>query len=98
MKATPEQLAIPPQINEADEAAEVLRVWIADGGLAVSFKTAFDDPSVWGMLLVDIARQVARGFAGDGIATEEAALRAIREMFDAEWDRPADLDTTHARQ
>lgn len=98
MKRKPDELAIPPQIHEAEEAAEVLRAWIADGGLAVSFKTAFDDPAVWGMMLVDIARQVARGFAGDGIASEEAALQAIREMFDAEWDRPTDLGTTHAQQ
>jgi hypothetical protein len=37
---------------------------------------------------------VARIFASDTGMNEKEALGRIREMFDAEWDRPTDLGTT----
>ncbi|WEK48953.1 MAG: DUF5076 domain-containing protein [Candidatus Kaistia colombiensis] len=92
------ELEIPPGALESEEAAEVFRAWIVDKGLDVSFRTAFDSPSTWGILLVDIARHVARGFASDGVCSEEQALEQIKAMFDAEWDRPSDLGTTDTRQ
>lgn len=99
MISTPNELAIPPDAEaRSREAVEVLRAWIVDGGLTVSFKTAFDDPAVWGVLLVDIARQVARAYQKDGIAEEGDALAAIRDMLESEWDRPTDPGTTMAQQ
>ena len=98
MTEHPRQLEIPPGALASDDAAEVFRAWIVDNGLDVSFRTAFDSPSTWGILLVDIARQVARGFETDGICSEAEALEQIKALFDAEWHRPADLGTTESRQ
>ncbi|ODT15874.1 MAG: hypothetical protein ABS35_30165 [Kaistia sp. SCN 65-12] len=92
------ELEIPPGALASDDAAEVFRAWIVDRGLDVSFRTAFDDPATWGILLADIARQVARGFETDGVCSEEQALDAIKSMFDAEWDRPNDPGTPETHQ
>lgn len=51
----------------------------------------FDDPGVWGMLLVDIAHHVARAYeAGWKDITKEEILERIKEIFDKEWDDPSD--------
>ncbi|MCX5494116.1 DUF5076 domain-containing protein [Kaistia dalseonensis] len=98
MAEHPRQLDIPPGVWGSDDAAEVFRAWIVDNGLDVSFRTAFDSPSTWGILLVDIARHVARGFETDGVCSQEQALEQIKAMFDAEWHRSSDLGTTESRQ
>jgi hypothetical protein len=98
MAEHPRQLPIPSGALTADGATEVFRAWIVDDGLEVSFWSAFERPSMWGLLLVDIARHVARGYAGDSVCSEAEALEQIRAMFDAEWHRPTDLGTTESRQ
>jgi hypothetical protein len=75
-------------------ANEVLRAAVVDGGLQVSIRPAFDDPEVWGIMLADIARHAARMFASENKTTEDAALRAICDMFNAEMDDPTDPGTT----
>jgi hypothetical protein len=88
-------LPIPPFVQEAG-GTEVLRAFVDSGnGLSVMFQKAFDTPATWGVLLVDIARHVARGYAGGDSARETAALEEIRRLFDAEWDRPTDLGRTN---
>ncbi|HYD87478.1 MAG TPA: DUF5076 domain-containing protein [Vitreimonas sp.] len=89
------ELPIPPSSALSGEAAEVLRVWInADRSMDVSLIPAFPDPSAWGILLVDIARHVARAYAKEGLAKEEDTLAGIRELFHAEWDSPTDPGRT----
>ncbi len=85
--------AISPPFGVGSEDQEILRVWVEgrDGGMRVSLVTAFDDPSTWGIALVDFARHVARAYARDTDLSEKEALNQIREMFDAEWSRPTDL-------
>ena len=75
---------IPPDAATNPDAVEVLRAFVVDGGLSISFVRAFDDPSMWGMMLVDIARHAARAFAKEGVMSEAEALASILEMFDAE--------------
>ena len=77
---------------------EVLRAFVLDGGLSISFTRAFDDPSMWGMLLVDIARHAARVFEKEGVMSEGEALQRIVEMFEAELGHPTDLGTTSERK
>lgn len=90
-----DQLAIPPDALEKG-GTEVLRAFVVDGGLSISFRTAFERPETWGMLLVDLARHAARGYAREGLASEDDALAAIRDLFEAEWNRPTDLGRTDA--
>ena len=80
-----------------DEAVEVLRAFVVDGGLSIAFTRAFEEPDMWGLLLVDIARHAARAYAKESEFTEDEALARIIDMFEAEIERPTDLGSTAAR-
>ena len=80
-----------------DDAIEVLRAFVVDGGLSIAFTRAFEEPDMWGLLLVDIARHAARAYAKESEFTEDEALARIIDMFEAEIERPTDLGSTAAR-
>ena len=80
-----------------DDATEVLRAFVVDGGLSIVFTRAFEEPDMWGLLLVDIARHAARAYARESAYTEEEALARVVDMFEAEIARPTDLGHTTPR-
>ena len=80
-----------------DDAIEVLRAFVVDGGLSIAFTRAFEEPDMWGLLLVDIARHAARAYAKESAFTEDEALARIIDMFEAEIERPTDLGSTATR-
>lgn len=85
------ELLVPPIAAADPSARELLRMWAARGGQHVSISAdAWDDPAMWGIALVDLARHVARAYAGRGSAGVEQTLARIREGFDAEWSSPTD--------
>lgn len=88
------ELEIPPDAVGTEGAAEVLRAWIVEGGLSISFIRAFEDPAVWGILLADVARHAARSFEREGLGDAEEVLTAIRTMFATELDQPSDRGVT----
>ena len=96
--AKPKELAVPFAAHEAKEASELLRAWIVDNGLHVSLQRGFDDPAVWGVLLTDVARHVARAYEKEGLCSADEALEQIKAMLDAEWDGATDAGTTQAIQ
>ena len=71
-----------------DDATEVLRAFVVDGGLSIAFTRAFEEPDMWGLLLVDIARHAARAYAQESSYTEDEALARVVDMFEAEIARP----------
>jgi len=75
----------------------VLRAFVVDGGLSIAFARAFEEPDMWGMLLVDIARHASRAYARESDYTEKEALARIIEMFEAEIARPTDAGNTTSR-
>jgi hypothetical protein len=95
--AGPKEQPLPPDVIGRDDATEVLRAFVVDGGLSIAFQRAFEEPDMWGMLLVDIARHAARVYAREGDYTEEDALRRIVDMFEAEIARPTDPGNTTPR-
>ncbi len=95
--AGPKEQPLPPDVIDRDDATEVLRAFVVDGGLSIAFQRAFEEPDMWGMLLVDIARHAARVYAREGDYTEEDALRRIVDLFEAEIARPTDLGNTTPR-
>ena len=88
---------VPPDAITREDAIEVLRAFVVDGGLSISFTRAFEDPRMWGMLLVDIARHAARVYEREGVMSEAEAMERIVEMFEAELSDATDLGTTTAR-
>jgi hypothetical protein len=95
--AGPQQQPLPPDVIDRADAVEVLRAFVVDGGLSIAFTRAFEEPDMWGMLLVDIARHAARAFSRETDITEDEALARIIEMFEAEIARPSDLGKTSSR-
>jgi len=95
--AGPKEQPLPPDVIGREDATEVLRAFVLDGGLSIAFTRAFEEPEMWGLLLVDIARHAARAYARESEYSEEEALERILEMFGAELDRPTDVGTTTPR-
>jgi hypothetical protein len=95
--AGPNEQPLPPDVVGRDDAVEVLRAFILDGGLSIAFTRAFEEPDMWGLLLVDLARHAARAYARESGFTEEEALARIVDMFEAEIARPTDMGTTAPR-
>jgi hypothetical protein len=87
--AGPKEQPLPPE--------EVLRAFVVDGGLSIAFQRAFEEPDMWGLLLVDVARPAARAYARESEFTEEEALARIFDMFEAEIARPTDMGSTTPR-
>jgi hypothetical protein len=60
MSAHPHQLPLPDSIINDPRARELLCVWACAGEqqMVIAGKT-WDDPAAWGILLVDLAKQVA---------------------------------------
>jgi AcrR family transcriptional regulator len=95
--AGPKEQPLPPDVIGREDATEVLRAFVLDGGLSIAFQRAFEEPDVWGLLLVDVARHAARAYARESEYSEEEALQRIVEMFEAELARPTDTGTTTPR-
>jgi len=88
---------LPPDVIGREDATEVLRAFVVDGGLSIAFTRAFEEPDMWGLLLVDIARHAARAYAKESAYTEDEALARVVEMFEAEIARPTDVGNTTPR-
>lgn len=95
--AGPKEQPIPPDALTNENAVEVLRAFVVDGGLSISFTRAFEDPQMWGMMLVDIARHAARVYEKEGAMSEGEALARIVDMFDRELSHATDPGRTSER-
>ena|SRR2546421_4435714 len=95
--AGPKEQPLPPDVMDREDATEVLRAFVVDGGLSIAFQRAFEEPDMWGLLLVDVARHAARAYARESTFTEEEALARILDMFESEIARPTDMGSTTPR-
>jgi hypothetical protein len=96
--AGPRVQPLPPDVMGREDAIEVLRAFVIDGGLSIAFTRAFEEPDMWGLLLVDVARHAARAYARESAFTEDEALSRIVDMFEAEIARPTDTGSTTPRR
>ena len=95
--AGPKEQPLPPDVMGRDDATEVLPAFVLDGGLSIAFTRAFEEPDMWGLVLVDIARHAARAYARESAYTEDEALTRIVDMFEAEIARATDIGSTAPR-
>ena len=77
-----------------------MRAVIANGGLCLSLKRAFDDPEGWGRALAEVVKHVAQIYANETRITRETAASRIIETFAQEMasDTPAAGAATLNRQ
>jgi hypothetical protein len=87
----------PPPAALKEGGTEIFRAAVVHSGLHVSLRRSFDDPAMWGLLLVDIARHAARIYEKEGAMSFEAALKRIKDMYAAEMNSPTDLGETKPR-
>src|SRR3954462_13444952 len=95
--AGPKEQPLPPDVMGRDDAIEVLRAFVIDGGLSIAFQRAFEDPEMWGLLLVDIARHCARAYAREAEYSEAEAPSRIVAIFEAEIASPTHTGSTVPR-
>ncbi|MBV9529732.1 MAG: DUF5076 domain-containing protein [Bradyrhizobium sp.] len=95
--AGPREQPLPPDVVGREDATEVLRAFVLDHGLSIAFTRAFEEPDMWGLLLLDIARHAARAYARESAYSEEEALSRILDMFEAELERSTDRGTIAPR-
>jgi len=85
------ELPIPPAAEGDPKSGEMLRAWIANGGLHCSLNpNVWDNPGHWGILLADLARHVANATHESSAADKSATIERIRAAFAAELDAPTD--------
>jgi len=82
-----EALVIP---NEALDkgGVEILRGGLVDGELYVTARRAFDDPGMWGEVLGELTRRIARIYAAEGKYSQKDALAAIGGAYAADLGAP----------
>lgn len=73
---------------EPDEV-EIARATLAGEELECTVRAGvFEDVSLWGRVLADLARNVALGLVEEDGRNPAEVLRAIRDAFDADLDTP----------
>ncbi len=82
------ELPIPSEVLNQEWAIELASLWAAGGKQHISIaQGVWEDPANWGILLVDLARHIAKTYPD---ISEEEVLSRIKEGFDAEWEYPTD--------
>ena len=85
------ELPVPAPAERDAAARELVRVWASGGIQHVSLATGlWRDPAAWGIVLVDLARHVARAYEQTEGTPPAEVLRRIHESFEAEWGMPTD--------
>jgi len=87
-------LTVPGEVARDPKASEVLRAWVANGGLVCSLRPElWDDPANWGILLADVARHVADAIHELNGADPDETIAQIQDNFNNELDDPTDEQT-----
>ena len=85
------ELEIPKAAKSPAQSVEILRLWVVrNKGQHIALRhEVWEDPAAWGMMLVDIARHLAKAYSKEGKG-EAATLARIYEGFLAEMKYPTD--------
>ncbi len=98
MNESPE-FSVPVECQRDPEAFELLSVWISNNQPTIQFRgNVWEDPAVWGIMLADILRMVARqycqsyGQIPDAVVSRMlAGLRAEIQSWTKEKNGEIDL-------
>jgi hypothetical protein len=80
------QLAVPAAAAEDAASFELIRIWVAQQSQQISLRPGiWEDPSAWGVMLADLARNIVTVHAeNDANLDTEAFLASLLEGFDTE--------------
>ena|SRR5579863_1353709 len=90
------ELPIPGPCCRDAKSFEMIRAWVAEGGMHVAVNIGVWDrpdsnqsePAAWGMLLADVAHHVANAIQKHKGTSQEVTLREIEEFFLEELKKP----------
>ena len=88
-----DELMIPPSARSDKQARELVRAWVAHGGLHSSLSVdnwGEEERMAWGILLTDVARHVADALYKSKSWDKAETIAEIRRVFNAELDHPTD--------
>lgn len=84
-------LKLPPAVETVDNAIEMLRVWIAEGGIHCVLNaghwhngTDIDERHAWGIMLADIANHISNAMEDVAGFDNRESLRMVAESFSTE--------------
>jgi Domain of unknown function (DUF5076) len=85
------ELLIPEAAKNDADSIEVMRVWIADKDQHFTLRVGlWNDPGAWGLLLADLANNIAASYEQDAALDRKATLDRIKLAFNTELDHPSD--------
>jgi hypothetical protein len=90
------EMPIPEPCYRDTKSFEMLRAWVAEGGMHVSLNigvwdrpdSEYTEAASWGILLADLAHHVANALQKDKGTPQEISLREIEELFLAQLKKP----------
>jgi hypothetical protein len=86
-----QELRVPDSWLKQAAAREIVRIWA--NGDAQNFVLRIDvwrDPAAWGLLLVDLARHIAKAYAQKYGGSVDEVLARVKEGIDAEFSSPSE--------
>lgn len=84
------ELLVPSAVKTDPDAIEFARIWAAHGSQHVSISSDVrEDPGMWGVMLVDLARHVANFYEQERGMSRDPVLDRIKTLLDAEWEASA---------
>jgi hypothetical protein len=91
MDRHPYELPIPGPAPGDARAYELVRVWESGETQHVALNALlWDDPGIWGIALVDLAKLIADAYGESSQMNSATALDRIKWGFDAEWNFATD--------
>ena len=92
MSSPPNNELLIPDAAKADQnATEIIRVWIANNSQHFSLRVGlWNDPAAWGLLLADLAKNIAKSYEQDAALDFQATLDRIKLAFNVELENPTE--------
>lgn len=88
-------LLVPHSVKGDDAAFEIARVWIGRKKMHVALSVGrylhagrTDEPAIWGVILADLSRHLARGLWEEFGLDEDETLRLLRKSLGKELNKP----------
>lgn len=96
-------LPIPDVLKGKPAVNEILRVWIANGGLTLTLDPDSSmPPEYWGLILVEIAQHYANAVAAESGQDRIQVLKVVQRVFDRELEKLGNQEnawtTAHAAE
>jgi hypothetical protein len=89
LKKNERDLSVPSEVKGDAAAREVLRAWVANGGLVCSLRPeTWPDVVGWGIVLADLTRHVANAVKDLRGEDPAVTMAKIREVYNSELADP----------